>query len=149
GRKAEEKQETDLDSESAFRPLPSALQTRPGAVMGTPSFMAPEQARGEIDQLDARSDVFGFGAILCVILTGKPPYRGTDAERVRDMAAAGELEEAFALLDECGADAELVGICKRCLSQEQHARPANGKAVADEVAAYRAGIEERAKQAEL
>ena len=42
--------------------------------MGTPAFMPPEQAGGEIDKLDERADVFGLGAILCVILTGQPPY---------------------------------------------------------------------------
>ena len=50
--------------------------TGTGLGMGTPAFMAPEQARGEIDRLDQRCDVFGLGAILCDILTGKPPFPG-------------------------------------------------------------------------
>jgi serine/threonine-protein kinase len=44
-----------------------------GTVMGTPGYMAPEQARGDTAHIDARCVVFGLGAILCVILTGKPP----------------------------------------------------------------------------
>ena len=44
--------------------------------MGTPAYMAPEQARGEVDRLDERTDVFALGAILCEILTGRPAYTG-------------------------------------------------------------------------
>src|SRR5581483_9914893 len=51
-------------------------ESRAGSVMGTPAYMPPEQARGEIDQLDARADVFGLGAILCEVLTGQPVFTG-------------------------------------------------------------------------
>ncbi len=49
--------------------------SRAGSVLGTPAYMSPEQARGEIDGLDERADVFGLGAILCEIITGRPPLR--------------------------------------------------------------------------
>src|SRR5262245_54267124 len=75
--------------------------TLPGQVRGTPAFMAPEQARGEAGKA---SDVFGLGGILCVILTGQPPY--TQARQ----ALVGDVTEAFARLDACGADPELIGL---------------------------------------
>ena len=48
--------------------------------MGTPAYMPPEQALGEIDRLDERCDVFSLGAILCEVLTGQPPYLGADGQ---------------------------------------------------------------------
>ncbi|MDP1805537.1 MAG: serine/threonine-protein kinase, partial [Acidimicrobiales bacterium] len=69
-------------------------ETQAGSVMGTPAYMPPEQAGGEIDQLDERADVFGLGAVLCVILTGKPPYVADSADAVRLMAVRGKLADA-------------------------------------------------------
>jgi tetratricopeptide (TPR) repeat protein len=124
-------------------------ETQAGSVLGTPAFMAPEQAIGAVDQIDARSDVFGLGAILAVILTGWPPFVGDTAESTRVLAARGKLEECFARLDVCGAEPELVALCKRCLSPERDDRPANAGTVAAAVAGLRAAAEERARQAEL
>lgn len=127
----------------------SGSETAAGSVMGTPAFMSPEQAGGEIDKLDERADVFGLGAILCVILTGKPPYLGDTADTIRLMAVRGKLEEAFVRLDACGADAELVILCKRCMAADRHARPRYASEVADGVAAHLAEVGGRAHRAEV
>src|SRR5262245_52595276 len=58
------------------------------------------------------------------------------------------MEEAFARLDACGADAELVALARHCLAPQRDGRPANARAVAEAVAAYRAGVEARLQRAE-
>jgi serine/threonine-protein kinase len=125
-----------------------AAESRAGAVLGTLAFMAPEQARGETDRLDERCDVFGLGAILCVILTGEAPYRGAAAENLADRVAAGDLADAFGRLDACGAEAELVRVAKVCLATEASARPPNAGAVASAVTAHLASVQERLRAAE-
>jgi serine/threonine-protein kinase len=87
-----------------------------GSVMGTIGFMAPEQARGEVETLDERCDVVGLGGILCVLLTGEALYRGSEEAQV-GQAQRGELTDAHDRLDGCGADAELVALAKACLAR--------------------------------
>jgi tetratricopeptide (TPR) repeat protein len=122
--------------------------TQHGSVFGTPAYMAPEQAGGETDKIDTRSDVFGLGAILCRMLTGHPPFAGQYTE-VRLNAVRGNTAAALARLDECGAEPGLVALCKGCLSFDPAARPADANAVAAAVAALRTEAEGRARRAEL
>ncbi len=78
--------------------------TQAGSMLGTPACMPPEQAAGELERIGQRSDVFSLGAILCVMLTGKGPYRGNNVETVRLAAVRGRLEEAYAQLDASGGE---------------------------------------------
>jgi serine/threonine-protein kinase len=127
----------------------SGSESRAGSVLGTPAYMAPEQARGEVDQLDERCDVFGLGAILCQVLTGQPPYTGRDGAEVLRQAQAGDTATALARLDGCGADAELVALAKACLAPAVGDRPRDARAVAHGVTAYLDGVQVRLRQAEL
>jgi tetratricopeptide (TPR) repeat protein len=128
---------------------PGASYTQAGSILGTLAYMPPEQAAGEVGKVDRRSDVFGLGAILTVILTGAPPYAGADAEAVRIMAIRGELAACQARLEGCGAEPELVALCKRCLAFAPADRPGDAGEVAAAVAALRAAADERARAAEL
>jgi WD40 repeat protein len=127
----------------------SGSYTQAGSLLGTPAFIPPEQAGGEIERVNERADVFGLGALLTVILTGKPPYVGESFESVRVQALRGKLEDCFARLDGSGAEPELVALCKKCLAFEPAARPADAGAVAAAVAGLRAAADERARHAEL
>ena len=62
--------------------------SRDGSVLGTPAYMAPEQARGAVDLVDERADVFALGSILCEILSGQPAYAGRESAEMYRMAEA-------------------------------------------------------------
>jgi len=67
------------------------LATMRGMVLGTPQFMAPEQAWGKVDEVDERSDIYALGGILYAILTLQAPVRGTDIEEVFDKVTKGRI----------------------------------------------------------
>jgi tRNA A-37 threonylcarbamoyl transferase component Bud32 len=114
--------------------------------LGTLPYISPEAARGEVDALDARADVFGLGGILCEILTGEPPFTGRDYV---EKALRGDLADTRARLGRSGADAELYALACRCLTPWKEYRLADGAAVASAVAAYQAELARRLRQAEL
>jgi tetratricopeptide (TPR) repeat protein len=122
--------------------------TEAGALLGTPAYMPPEQANGDVALVDRRADVFGLGAILCEILTGKPPYVGRSHEEVRRKARNGAQADALERLDACGADQELIVLTKACLSPEALARPKDAQAVAEGLTAYLDGVQERLQTAQ-
>jgi len=117
-------------------------------LLGTPAYMPPEQARGEWDKVDCRVDVFTLGGILIEILTGRPTFIGDTAAELIGKAASGDLSEAFARLNACGEDAELIALAKRCLSPNPAHRPADAGELAALVSAYRGSIDARLRKSE-
>ena len=123
--------------------------TQMGSVLGTPAYMPPEQALGEIDRLDERADVFGLGAILCEILTGKPPYIGEDLTQVFRLASRGKLDACFDRLESSDAGDEMIAITKLCLGLEPQDRPDDAGVLSDRISSYLTSVETRLREAEL
>lgn len=124
-------------------------RTRTGVMLGTAAYAAPEQVRGELACIGTQVDVFGLGSILCVILTGQPPYCGDDAAQVQDRARRADLADAWKRLDACGADVELINLTKACLDPMPSARPTSAREVAQRLAEHRMQVEQRLRRAEL
>jgi serine/threonine protein kinase len=106
---------------------PEAARTNLGTVVGTHGFMAPEQARGETDDLDERADVYGLGAILLALLAKRetPVPAGIPAPRI--------LEGARSI------PRPLRSVCARALAANPADRYPSASALGDDVARYRAG----------
>jgi serine/threonine-protein kinase len=93
---------------------PSARLTQEGAISGTPLFMSPEQARG-LHDLDARSDIYSLGAVAYALLTGHPPFDGTNPLDVMMAHARDEVVPPSKLQADVPADLERVIL--RCLAK--------------------------------
>jgi len=124
----------------------SCHESLPGATLGTPAYMAPEQARGQVADVDTRTDVFALGGLLLEILTGRPPYGGRDALQ---QAKDARLEDALAALDGDGIEPGLRKLVRACLEPERDNRPKDGGAVADALGDFLEHVEQRARDAEL
>jgi len=145
----ENPQTTKTFAAQSFVQTTGSELTTAGSVLGTPSYMPPEQAIGANTLLDPRSDVFGLGGILCALLTAKPPFQGDTPESARLLSALGMMADCFDRLDASGADPDLIALAKRCLAPNREDRPENAGAVAREIAQLRAAADDRARQADL
>ena len=123
--------------------------SRAGSVLGTPSYMSPEQARGENDRVDERADVFAMGSILCEILTGMPAFVGRSTGEILRQSARGDVAGVLKRLDGCGADAELVSLARDTLAPEADDRPRDARVIVDRLQKYHSGVQERLRAAEL
>ncbi len=123
-------------------------QTMDGAVMGTPRYMAPEQARGNISELEASADVFSLGAILIDILGGSGVYEGQSPGEILINAMAGLVNVPHDELRLIGIDAKLTAIAAKCLQVNASQRPKNGSEVATMISDYRSKVDRLLRESE-
>jgi len=112
-------------------------QTRTGALVGSPGYIAPEQAAGRIHQIGPATDVYALGVILYELLTGRAPFRSNSVMKTIRLVLEQSPERLRLLNPQ--VDAALEAICLKCLEKNPLDRYATAEALADDLAAYLQG----------
>jgi WD40 repeat protein/serine/threonine protein kinase len=128
-----ESRERPVTDEPTLRPTSASgsSETLPGAALGTPSYMSPEQAAGRLNQLGPASDVYSMGATLYCLLTGKAPVEDKDAALVLQKVQKGDFPRPRQLQPD--VDPALEAICLKALALKSDDRYASPRALADDL----------------
>jgi serine/threonine-protein kinase len=106
-------------------------ETLPGSALGTPAYMSPEQARGDLSQLGPRSDVYSLGATLYCLLTGRPPFAGDDLGAILRAVQQGEFRPPRSL--DMTIDPALDAVCLKAMALRPEERYPTSKVLAEDI----------------
>ena len=112
-------------------------ETQTGQILGTPSYMAPEQAKGWDREIGAPADIYSLGAILYEMLTGRPPLRGTTAMETLKLVQEEDPVPPSQLRSKLPFDLET--ICLKCIARDPRKRYPDALSLADDLDRYLAG----------
>jgi serine/threonine protein kinase len=118
-------------------------QTQSDTVLGTASYMAPEQARGRVNETGPAADVYALGAILYETLTGRPPFQGPTRQEILAQVLEKEPQPPARL--HRGLSRDLEAVCLKCLAKDPHRRYADAAALADDLERFLQGKPTRAR----
>ncbi|MCP4868480.1 MAG: SUMF1/EgtB/PvdO family nonheme iron enzyme [Proteobacteria bacterium] len=120
-----------------------------GTVAGTPAYMAPEQARGDIDAIGPASDVYSIGIVLYEYLTGSRPFRASNVRELLDKVIVDPIKRPSETRTRRDVPPELEALCMKCVHKDPKKRYPHGRALAEALQGFLEGSRKREEAAAL